>query len=75
MHTYLRFLRIRLNALERNRRSGKDILKRLEVIVRFPEVGLYLLIMNGGILQQSKFDKAKKNLLSLVEQQQGSDEQ
>ena len=39
-----------LNALERRRSSGKDLLKRLEIIVRFPAVALYFLLINGGAL-------------------------
>lgn len=51
-----------LNALERKRSSGKDLLKRLEVIVRFPEVARYLLMLNGGVLQQAKWNHAKEFL-------------
>lgn len=47
-----------LNALERNRVSGKDLLKRLELILKFPEVALYLLTINGGILTHDKLAKA-----------------
>ena len=43
-----------LNALERKRSSGKDLLKRLEVIIKFPKVGLYLMTINGGILSSKK---------------------
>lgn len=43
-----------LNALERGRSSGKDLLKRLELIVRIPEVALYLVMMNGGVLANDR---------------------
>ncbi|NGX41658.1 MAG: hypothetical protein KR126chlam4_01502 [Candidatus Anoxychlamydiales bacterium] len=47
-----------LNALERKRSSGKDLLKRLEIFVRFPTVALYFLIINGGILSFNKWQNA-----------------
>lgn len=47
-----------INALERGRHKGKDLLKRLELIVRFPETALYLLTLNGGILQSAKLRQA-----------------
>ena len=47
-----------LNALERKRSSGKDLLKRLEILVRFPSVALYFLIINGGILSFNKWQNA-----------------
>ncbi len=48
-----------VNALERKRCSGKDLLKRLEIIIRFPTVALYLLIINGGILPHEKWHQAE----------------
>lgn len=57
-----------LNILETKQKSGKDLLKRLEIIVRFPEVALYFLFLNGGALPQNKWQnaasilKAKKNI-------------
>lgn len=53
------------NALERKRSSGKDLLKRLEIIVRFPAVALYFLLVNGGILPSEKHQKAEDFLMSL----------
>jgi hypothetical protein len=47
-----------LNAFERKRILGKDILKRLEVILDFPEVALNFLILNGGFLMHEKCVKA-----------------
>lgn len=54
-----------LNALERGRSSGKDLLKRLELIVKFPDVALYLLEVNGGYLVSDKYEYVKKLLNSL----------
>lgn len=54
-----------LNALERKRSSGKDLLKRLEIIVRFPSVALYFLIINGGILSSNKWQDAETTLKKL----------
>ncbi len=51
-----------LNALERKRSSGKDLLKRLEIIAKFPDVALYFLLINGGILQSQKMKHAKEQL-------------
>jgi HipA-like protein len=51
-----------LNALERKRYSGKDLLKRLEIIVRFPSVAFYFLKINGGILSFDKWQNAAKAL-------------
>lgn len=62
-----------LNALERERSSGKDLLKRLEIIVRFPVVALYFLFINGGILQDEKRERAKKELIKLGELTKNSD--
>lgn len=53
-----------LNALERKRNSGKDLLKRLELIVRFPDVALYLLLVNGGVLPDEKYLRAENFLKS-----------
>lgn len=47
-----------LNALERNRASGSEILKRLEIILHFPNTALYLLRVNGGVLSHEKWKKA-----------------
>ncbi len=51
-----------LNALERKRSSGKDLIKKLELIIKFPQVALYLLILNGGILSFKKYQKAALTL-------------
>jgi HipA-like protein len=47
-----------LNALERKRYSGKNLLKRLKIIIQFPSVSLYFLIINGGILSSNKWQNA-----------------
>ncbi len=51
-----------LNALERGRTSGKDILKRLETLMNFPAVALDLLIINGGHLIYDKWIAAMEHL-------------
>jgi HipA-like protein len=63
------FSQASLNALERNRTSGKDILKRLEILLNFPAVALDFLLINGGHLIYNKWiyatnkvkDMAKKH--------------
>lgn len=62
-----------LNALERKRSSGKDLLKRLEIIVHFPEVALYLLLLNGGTLQDRKKQHALSYLIELARSDEESD--
>ncbi|MBA3604070.1 MAG: HipA N-terminal domain-containing protein [Parachlamydiaceae bacterium] len=47
-----------LNALERNRILGSEILKRLEIILNFPNVALDFLLINGGHLIYEKWIKA-----------------
>ncbi len=51
-----------INALERKRSSGKDLLKRLEIILKFPDVGFYLVTVNGGILLPEKLAYVMKFL-------------
>lgn len=55
-----------LNALERGRTSGKDILKRLEILLNFPDVALDLLIINGGHLIYDKWIAAVEYLKERV---------
>jgi HipA-like protein len=50
------------NTLARKKSSGKDLLKRLEIILKFPEVALYLVTVNGGILAPHKLAHATKML-------------
>jgi HipA-like protein len=51
-----------LNALERNRILGNEILKRLEIILNFPNVALDFLLINGGHLIYEKWVKATNKL-------------
>ncbi len=51
-----------LNALERNRILGSEILKRLEIILNFPDVALDFLLVNGGHLIHKKWIKATNKL-------------
>lgn len=51
-----------LNALERNRILGSEILKRLEIILNFPSVALDFLFINGGYLIYEKWVKATGKL-------------
>lgn len=46
------------SAVETGRLSGKDLLKRLEIIYKFPDVAAYLLYVNGGALQSEKLQHA-----------------
>jgi len=43
-----------LNAFEKGRTFGKDILKRLEILLNFPEVSSDLLFVNSGHLVYEK---------------------
>jgi len=54
-----------LNALERNRISGSEILKRLEIILNFPDVALDFLLVNGGHLIYKRWIKAANQLKAI----------
>jgi HipA-like protein len=56
------FSQASLNALERGRTSGKDILKRLEILINFPAVALNFLILNSGCLAYDKWIAASEQL-------------
>ena len=56
------FSQTSLNALERNRILGNEILKRLELILNFPPVALHFLLINGGHLIHEKWIKAVNRL-------------
>ena len=56
-----------LNALERGRRGGIEILKRLEILLRFPNVALYLLLVNSGYLAHEKWLDASEKLKKLAQ--------
>lgn len=51
-----------LNALERNRIVGSEILKRLEIILNFPSVASYFLLINGGHVIYEKWLKSVNKL-------------
>lgn len=51
-----------LNALERHRILGNEILKRLEIILNFPNVALDFLLVNGGHLIYEKWITATNKL-------------
>jgi len=55
-----------LNALERGRTSGKDILKRLEILIHYPDVALDLLNLNRGCLVPDKWIAAAEQLKKIV---------
>jgi HipA-like protein len=57
-----------LNAFERNRSQGNEMVKRLEILLNFPEVALDFLLINGGHLAHEKWalstNRLKKNLVN-----------
>jgi len=55
-----------LNEFEKGRMSGKDVIKRLEILLNFPEVAIYLLNLNNGVLTHAKWVEALKKLKSLI---------
>lgn len=57
---------VSLNALERQRSTGKDLLKKLELVVKFPEVAIYYLLHNGGVLQHKKRMHALGELVKMA---------
>ncbi|MBT3393685.1 MAG: hypothetical protein HN411_01060 [Waddliaceae bacterium] len=61
------FSQASLNAFETNKTSGKNIVKRLEMIILFPSVALYLLKINSGVLIYQKrinaINEIKKRML------------
>ena len=56
------FSQTSLNALERGKISGKDVLKRLEIIMKFPSVALNYLVLNQGCLAYDKWVVASEQL-------------
>lgn len=57
-----------LNALERKRIIGHEILKRLEIILNYPNVALDFLLINGGVLIDETLINATKKLKSLLKE-------
>ena len=51
-----------LNAFERGRITGGEILKRLEILLHFPNVALYFLLVNSGHLIHEKWVYATEKL-------------
>ena len=51
-----------INAFENGRTSGKDILKKFEILLNFPEVALDLLFLNSGCLVYEKWKIASQKL-------------
>ena len=60
------FSQASLNTLEKNRTSGKDILKRLEILLNFPAVALDFLLLNGGYLIYDKWAYAVDQVTKLA---------
>ena len=56
------FSQTSINALERGRSSGKDIIKRVEILLHFPEVAAELLLINSGYLSYEKWRRATEKL-------------
>lgn len=52
-----------LNALERNRIVGNEIIKRLEILLKHPKVALELLRLNGGYLIEQRWGYAIRQLV------------
>lgn len=55
-----------LNAFEKGRRRGVEILKRLEILLHFPAVALYFLSINSGYLPYEKWLDASEKLKKLA---------
>jgi HipA-like protein len=55
-----------LNAIERGRRGGIEIRKRLEILLHFPSVALYFLLVNRGYLTYEKWVHASDKLKMLI---------
>lgn len=53
-----------LHRIEKNRTSGKDTLKRLEIYLNFPEVALYEIMKNGDKINEAKRTLVEKILRS-----------
>jgi len=51
-----------LHRIEKNKTSGKDVLKRLEIYLNFPEVALYEIMKNGDKINETKRTLVEKIL-------------
>jgi HipA-like protein len=58
-----------LNALERGRRAGIEIIKRLEILLYFPSTALYFLLVNRGYLTYEKWVNASEKLKMMAQNQ------
>lgn len=56
-----------LNAFERGRITGNEILKRLEILLHFPSVALYFLLVNSGYLIHEKWVAASEKLKKMAQ--------
>lgn len=56
------FSQTSLNTFEKNRSTGKDILKRLEILINYPDVASDLLFLNKGYISYEKWINAAKQL-------------
>lgn len=56
-----------LNALERGRITGSEILKRLEILLYFPNIALYFLLVNSGYLIHEKWVYATEKLKEMIQ--------
>ncbi|HSX04663.1 MAG TPA: HipA N-terminal domain-containing protein [Rhabdochlamydiaceae bacterium] len=56
-----------LNALERGRITGSEILKRLEILLNFPDVTSYFLLVNSGYLIHEKWVFATEKLKEMLQ--------
>lgn len=55
-----------LNALERGRQGGIEISKRLEIILYFPNIALYFLLVNKGYLIHEKWISANEQIKKMI---------
>lgn len=55
-----------LNAFERGRITGSEIVKRLEILLYFPNVTLYFLLVNSGNLIHEKWVAASEKLKKMI---------
>lgn len=56
-----------INKIEKNKGSGKDAMKRLEIYYLFPEVALYEVRKNGGKISDEKREYVEKILKGTIE--------
>lgn len=64
------FSQTSLNALENDRIAGIEILKRLEILLQFPEVAQYFLLINSGHLVHAKWLATNDKIKDLIAKKQ-----